>query len=156
MIRYGNLAMLLVSFAMAAPLQRTGESILPFRAAVTFSRQCSANAWVAYVHNSRHERSYEIRLEPEIDSSDSVSGWDVTLFDTSSHRRNLLAPRIWHGLQSYMIDADDFRPGVDKPVFGRERTFPVPERSLIVRVKVEDAKVSRNPALARVCSTYCA
>jgi hypothetical protein len=135
--------MLLLSMPMTAAPQRSSIRIVPFHATITLSKECSANAWIGYVKSARNRRAYELRLEPEIDIANDIAGWNVLLYESEVAKHNLLEPRgTWHGLQPFMIVAADLTEGLEKSVFGAQRTLRVSDRQLIVRIQLEDAKVS--------------
>jgi len=143
MIRLGNAAMIFLIASRLGAVEHDTQSIQPFQAELQMSMRYSANAWLGYLVDSHDVRVYELRLESELDEQNGVTSWDVVLYDIGDHRRNLLAPRQWHGLQPFMISAEDFAPNVQTPIYGRERTLRVTDRHLVVTITIHDAKVAQ-------------
>jgi hypothetical protein len=83
------------------------------------------NAYVTlFRQRSQHFEPLELRVEPQFDASDQVSGWDIDLHQLGKHR-NLLAPVAnWHGLQAFMISPADI-DGSRSSVYPKRRVIPV-------------------------------
>jgi hypothetical protein len=54
---------------------------------------------------------------------------------------NLAEPRIWHGVQPFLFDANDFADGIAKSVYGSRRTIDIERRKLRVVLTVAEVEV---------------
>ena len=123
----------------------TKPRIIPLQTNVTFSAaQSTQNHWSAPIKSTDGRAAYVLLLEPEADGN-HVDGVNLVLRrpHDKTDAQNLLAPmENWHGVQSFMFLAWDFKQGVKKSIYGEKRTISVENLGLVVQITVSKAVVN--------------
>ncbi|SRR6266568_618207 len=139
----GAISLLLLTADASSGGSKSAVQIVPFRAEVSFSEGCSANAWIGHIESAPGEAAYELVIEPQDGGRARTSGWEVSLYDSEDRKTNLLAPLAdWHGLQPFHFVPRDFRSGPEKSAFGVRRTIKVEGRGLVVELEVKESTVA--------------
>jgi hypothetical protein len=130
----------------AAPNPR----IVPLQTEVDITAaQFAKNRWSVPIKSAEGRTVYVLSLEPDVlyeQGNHPLEELDLVLrLPRSTDVRNLLAPTgDWHGTQSYMFSAEDFKEGVDRTAFGKTRVISVNGLRLVVRITVLKATVSQS------------
>jgi hypothetical protein len=99
----------------------------------------AANGSPAYVLSLGLSR-YEYRTR---DVSGRPTGIELFLRRPRARQdsANLAEPRIWHGIQPFLFEGNDFTEGIEKSDYGSTRTIDIERRKLRVTVVVVQAQV---------------
>jgi hypothetical protein len=120
--------------------------VLPFKQNVQFGPGCSANSWIGYVKSHPGETAYEFLVLPEEDLANHLIGWQAFFYSSGDRNKNLLEPRgTWHGLQPFMIMAEDLQAGPGRSTFGAKRTINIPQLGLVVSIEVASVSTQAEP-----------
>lgn len=137
------IALLIVSLICCASLR---ADVIPLRSTATFSADSPEKEWSVPIKSSDGFVRYILWLEPDFDTEHHVVTVELVLQKRGDKPNgpNLLDPTgRRHGLQAYDFAASDLAKGVQKSAFGKNRTIPLKNLEMIVRVVISSAKVAR-------------
>jgi hypothetical protein len=124
--------------------------IIPLQTEVDITAsQFAKNPWSIPIKSTEGRTVYVLSLEPDVSydrGNHPLQELDLVLRPPRSRDvRNLLAPiGDWHGIQSFMFSAWDFKEGVDKSVYGKTRVISVNGLRLVVRITVLKVATSQS------------
>lgn len=137
--------LILLMWSAGAAHGAGSSRIIPFSGRLAFPAESGQDAHPISIKSPSGTPLYEASLEPDYDVAHHTVVLTLVLHKSGDDEDapNLFDPtgRV-HGAQKYTFAASDFSRGVEKSIYGKQRTLTIVPLGLEVRVDVETANVN--------------